>query len=139
MKTYREFQNDCTTSLENMGSFVTWYVTEETGAGAMGGGAPTTNMGSGNIAGRDMPLGKVHRRGTFGGAEVFEVDSDTYHKCRLGKHRYHRWSKYVGESEVGQDIREYGKKNRGKAIIVMDSQTGAMMYLRNKTVLNHQK
>ena len=38
--------------------------------------------------------------GTFAGDDVFIVDSNTFHTCRLGKQKYHRYEKYVA-------IREY--------------------------------
>jgi len=72
---------------------------------------------------------------TFAGAKVFSVDPDTYYQCRLGKSRYHRWSKYVGDSEVGQAIRNFGKTSTDP-IVVMNSQSGEMMYLRHNSLHN---
>jgi hypothetical protein len=87
------------------------------------------NVGSGNIAGTtgDPPM---IRRKQFGGHEVFEVDSHTFHRCRLGKLRYHRYSRYVGEDQVGQEIRAYGRQNPRSPIVLQDVRTGAMIYLR---------
>lgn len=67
---------------------------------------------------------------TFAGHEVFVVPSEYYHKCRMGKHRHHRYEKYVGNDEIGETIRQYGRKNHKKPIIVQDEKTGAMTYLR---------
>lgn len=69
---------------------------------------------------------------TFAGNQVFVVPSDYYHKCRVGKSRYHPYEKYVGKDEIGETIRKYGRdrKNRKKPIIVQDERTGAMTYLR---------
>lgn len=71
------------------------------------------------------------RTDTFAGCRVFEVDSDTFKNCRLGKRRYARYEKYVGSGDVGQAIREYGRSRQSKkGIILVDKITGAMLYLR---------
>lgn len=68
---------------------------------------------------------------TFAGCRVFEVDSDTFRKCRLGKRRYARYEQYVGSGDVGQAIREYGRtRHSRKGIILIDKITGAMLYLK---------
>jgi hypothetical protein len=69
---------------------------------------------------------------TFAGQEVFVVPTQYYHNCREGKNRYHSYERYVGNDEIGETIRKYGRdrKNRKKPIIVQDERTGAMMYLR---------
>ena len=92
---------------------------------------PTTVTGG--IATRGMPLGKppkgmVMKR--FAGKDVFSITPSLYHKSRLGKKRYDRYKKYVGEDEVGEYIRQFARKYPKKAIIVMDSDTGCMQYLR---------
>jgi hypothetical protein len=89
--------------------------------------------GSGQVAGIGTGpdgAGSVHRKGQFAGCEVFEVDSDTFHKCRFGKKKYHRYERYVGTGPVGEDIKNYGKANRKKGIILMDRMTRSMFYLR---------
>ena len=93
---------------------------------------PTTVAGG--IATRGKPLGEppkglVMKR--FAGKDVFAVNPSLYHKSRLGKKKYTRYSNYVGEDEVGQYIRAYARKYPKKAIIVMDSDTGCMQYLRH--------
>ena len=96
---------------------------------------PTTNMGSGNVAIRDLPLlskppkGVVMRR--FGGIDVFALDPKQFQKSRLGKKKYTRYSKYVGEDEAGQYIRAFARKYPKIPIIVMYSQSGCMQYLRH--------
>jgi hypothetical protein len=96
--------------------------------------APANAAGTGGIAGIGVgphgePGGKVKRK-KFAGHEVFEVDGDTFHKSQFGKTKHGRYKKYVGEDETGQAIRSFGRKNKGKAIIVMHPSTGAMSYLR---------
>ena len=96
---------------------------------------PTTNMGSGNIATRGIPLLKKPPKGLvmkrFGGIDVFAIDPTYFQKSRLGKKKYTRYSGYVGEDEAGEYIRAFARKYPKKPIIVMDSQTGCMQYLRH--------
>jgi hypothetical protein len=96
---------------------------------------PTTNMGSGNIATRGIPLLKNPPKGVvmkrFGGIDVFSLDPKHFQKSRLGKKKYTRYSKYVGEDDTGQYIRAWARKYPKKPIIVMDSQSGCMQYLRH--------
>jgi len=96
---------------------------------------PTTTMGSGNIAVRGIPLLKKPPKGLvmkrFGGIDVFALDPTYFHKSRLGKKKYTRYSGYVGEDEAGEYIRAFARKYPKKPIIVMDSQTGCMQYLRH--------
>lgn len=98
--------------------------------------AATNSVGGGNIAGLGVgPQGEpgisksVIRR-KFAGNEVFEVSNDIFNKCIMGKKQYAKYETYVGNEDVGQAIREYGLKNRGKAIVVQDEKSGAMMFLR---------
>lgn len=70
----------------------------------------------------------------FAGSEVFDVSADVFHKCRLGKLRYHRWSKYVGDDDMGQKIRDYGQQNPSASIVIRNAQTGAMMFLRHSAL-----
>lgn len=120
-----------------------------------GGGTPTNNAGSGNIAGIGVgPQGepgisprvqashrnRIRRRsppvglaeGTFAGKKVFVVNGDYFNMARLGKKKHDKYEKYVGRDEIGEAIRMYGRdpKNKGKAIILQHENTGAMMYLK---------
>jgi hypothetical protein len=112
--------------------------------------APTNNVGGGQIAGTtgDPPMGRKAQKKwvaqnesheQFAGHAVFEVDSDTMHKGRLGKHPRHRYAKYVGEDETGQKIREYGRANPKKSIILKDGKTGAMVFLRRGEIKEGQQ
>lgn len=67
----------------------------------------------------------------FAGADVFNVKTETFMKSRFGKSRYHRYSKYVGEEERAEDIRQHGRGTK-RDIVLKDSATGAMVYLRRK-------
>ena len=98
---------------------------------------PTTNMGSGNLATRGIPLMKKPPKGVvmkkFGGIDVFALDPTHFQKSRLGKKKYTRYSVYVGEDEAGEYIRAFARKYPKKPIIVMDSQSGCMQYLRHSS------
>ncbi len=97
--------------------------------------SPTTAMGGGNIAVRGIPLLKKPPKGLvmkrFGGIDVFALDPAYFHKSRLGKKKYTRYSGYVGEDEAGEYIRAFARKYPKKPIIVMDSSTGCMQYLKH--------
>ena len=67
----------------------------------------------------------------FANNDVFVVDSSTYNKARLGKQKYVKYEKYVGNDEVGNAIREYGRKNPKKPIILQDGENGPMIFLRS--------
>lgn len=79
----------------------------------------------------DPLLGEeVKPKEQFAGADVFEVDTAHVMASRFGKNRYHRYSRYVGEDEVGEAIRQHGRMT--KRDIVLKDQTGTMVYLRRK-------
>lgn len=67
---------------------------------------------------------------TFGGHTVFTVDANRYHACRMGKKKYARWVKYVGDDEIGTRIKAYGYKYPHKPIILRNGAHGGMLYLR---------
>ena len=70
------------------------------------------------------------QRTTFAGKDVFIVDSETFYNCRLGKKKYGRYEKYVGDGLVGQTIREYGLKYPRRPIILQNGESGRMLYLK---------
>lgn len=100
--------------------------------------AITAAPGIGTVASAGMgPVGDYGRKmeipEKFAGCKVFTVDSDTFQKCRFGKKKYARYEQYVGNSPLGLEIKEYGKKHRKRGIILMDNSTGVMFYLRRPT------
>lgn len=78
-----------------------------------------------------QPKNKLNEE-TFAGHRVFKVKSEYYHRCRMGKKKFLRYEKYVGNDEFGEEIRKYGRKNHKTGIIVQDEATGAMVYLRKE-------
>ena len=94
----------------------------------------TPSTVSGNVAMRGMPLGRPPKglvMKKFGGVDVFAVDPNIYMKSRFGKKKFDRYKKYVGEDEVGEYIRMFARKNPKKPIILMDTSTGCMQFLRH--------
>lgn len=96
------------------------------------------DMGGGSI----LPLNKRNHGvdfeedigdDVFAGTTIFDCDPATFQNCRLGKKKYARYSKYVGEEEQGERIRQYGRKFPKNGIVVRDKDTGAMRYLRKNT------
>lgn len=90
------------------------------------------NVGGGNIAGTtgDPPRGSKAMLRRFANNDVFVVDQDRYLKARLGKKKYLKYENYVGNDEVGEEIRQYGRKYPNKPIILQCEKTGAMTFLR---------
>ena len=66
----------------------------------------------------------------FMGMKVFDVDTDRYMKSRLGKKKYTRYSRYVGEDEVRENIRAFGRKHPKEGILLRDVSTNHMIFLR---------
>lgn len=69
---------------------------------------------------------------TFMGKKVFKVNMDRIMSCRFGKRKYDRYCKYVGMDEIGEEIRQYARKHPKEDIILKDSRTGQMVFLRRK-------
>lgn len=67
----------------------------------------------------------------FAGATVFEVDMDRVMGIKGPKHPRHRYSRYVGTDEIGEGIRQHGRKHKGD-IVLKDQATAVMTYLRRK-------
>lgn len=91
---------------------------------------PANNVGDGHVAG--LGVGKQGEPGVkrFAGARVFKVPNTYFQNARLMKRKYARYEQYVGDDEIGKQIREFGNKNYGEAIVLEDELTGAMCYLR---------
>lgn len=98
---------------------------------------PANSAGAGDVAG--LGTGSqgepgvstsLVKRKTFAGHDVFEVNSEWFHKARFGKKKYARYEDYVGNDEIGEAIRQYGREDYGRPIVIQDERTGAMCYLR---------
>ena len=73
---------------------------------------------------------KIKKGSKFAGSEVFMVKPETFMRARYGKRRYARYENYVGNDETGEAIRQYGRANPGKPIVLQDELTGSMIYLK---------
>ena len=99
----------------------------------MGEDAPANSVAGGNV--NLDPFKKKRKNAkveteTFAGEKVFVVSPDVYYQSRLGKSRYLRYEKFVGNDKLGEAIRQYGKENPKAAIILKNSMNGAMLYLK---------
>ncbi|NDG31935.1 hypothetical protein EB118_17905 [bacterium] len=90
------------------------------------------NVTGSGIAGTtgDPPVPKKMMMRRFANSDVFVVDTERYLKARLGKRKYLKYETYVGNDDVGNAIREYGRKYPKKPIILQDEKTGSMIFLR---------
>ena len=96
-------------------------------------GAPANSVAGGNV--NLDPFKKKRKNAkveteTFAGSMVFIVPPNVYYDSRLGKSRYLRYEKFVGNDKLGEAIRQYGKENPNSAIILKNSVNGAMLYLK---------
>jgi len=100
-------------------------VANSMGSAGISGAGSAVNVG---IAGRDKLLSaKPIRR--FAGKAVFKVNSDSFHKARLGKKYRKHYKSYVS-GDLGEEIRQYALDNPSEPIILEDETTGAMVYLK---------
>jgi hypothetical protein len=90
------------------------------------------NVTGPNVAGTtgDPPVPKKIMMRRFANSDVFVVDTERYMKARLGKRKFLKYETYVGNDDVGNAIREYGRKYPKKPIILQDDKTGSMIFLR---------
>jgi len=108
-------------------------VEEEAPANSMGAGGSPHFGQDGAIQGTDGGLTADNQNEQFAGVEVFDLSPDEYQKCVNGRDRYERWSRKLNmEDGSNQSIRRYSHRNPGKDIIVRDSRTGMMAYLKRK-------
>ena len=100
--------------------------------------APVSSASGGSIAGLGVGSSgepglhphKVARRGKFAGHAVFSVTNDQFFKSIRGKVPAHRYSRYLGMDETSEEIRQYGRSNPSKSIILQNDMTGEMVYLK---------
>lgn len=87
-----------------------------------------------NVAGLDQPpVKRKKKKDKFAGSRVFEVDSETFGKMIQGKPKFARFKKYMSLEDfpnVGQDIVDFARRKPKEKIILKDSKTGRMVFLR---------
>ena len=87
--------------------------------------APANAIGSGAVAGHDKPMpGAVQKR--------FKVDPVTFGRCKRGKKKYARYSRYFDlETDVGKSIHDFARKNPKKPICIENEEDeDQVIYLR---------
>jgi len=99
----------------------------------LGEDAPANSVAGGNV--NLDPFKKKRKNAkieteSFGGSKVFVVSPQRFYDSRLGKSRYSRYEKYVGNDKLGEAIRTYGRTNPKESIILKNSGNGAMLYLK---------
>jgi len=102
---------------------------EDTGSGAMGGGAPTPAVGTttASVQNFDPVLGSKRKY------KEFDVDEAVFNKFQKGRVRFERWSRFLDmNDEVQRGIYEYAKKNRSGVIILRNSANGALRAIRRR-------
>lgn len=79
-------------------------------------------------SGVDNPDAKpVFKKSKFMGYPVIEVDDDTYCNCIKGKVPFSRWSKFIEDDNLRDEMREMFKKNQK---VLMSNSVGAMAYVK---------
>lgn len=82
------------------------------------------------VQGVSYPMSMDYKPDSFMGIKVFDVDTERYMKSRKGKRKYTKYSSYVGNDDTGESIRQYGRKYPKSGIILRDSKSGSMVFLR---------
>lgn len=79
---------------------------------------------------RTMPNNISEDMDTFAGAVVFEMSPSLFYELKVAKRKGQHWKTYLGENDCLHEIREYANKNPKKPIVVKNSLTSEMMYVR---------
>lgn len=74
------------------------------------------------------PSSPMFKRKKYLGHPVIEVDDETYTKCIQGKQPFARWSKYVEDEDLRDEMKKTFKQS--KRMLVMNAKTGGMSYIK---------
>jgi len=105
----------------------------EDGLAAGGGNIAGIGVENPSVPGQAEPgikKKKIKKGSKFAGSEVFVVKPEIFMRARYGKRRYAKYEQYVGNDETGEAIRQYGRANPSKPIVLQDELTGSMIYLK---------
>lgn len=81
---------------------------------------------------KNRPSGKPKlQEDSFAGGDILDSNMDTLMVIKEPKKRWERYAKYVGVDEDGEAIRQHARKSP-RDIILRDSKTGTMTYLRKR-------
>ena len=67
---------------------------------------------------------------SFMGHKVFKVKTDVISKNRRIRPKHSRYKRYVGDDDIGEQIRDYARKNFKKGVCLQDDRTGEVVFLR---------
>lgn len=134
-------------ALDHLAEFPDYYdrlkrVEEDAPANAAGGGhVAGLGIGPQGEPGVSVPRRKKRRgdekleeaHDTFANADVFDVSPDTVFRMRGPKLPWQQYRAFVGEEPDGEAIRQHARKQWSRDIILRDSRSGAMTYLRRRS------
>lgn len=63
------------------------------------------------------------------GVNCIEVDDETYSKCIRGRVPYSRWSKFIEDEQLRDEMKRLFNSN--KKVLMKNSRTGGMVYVKN--------
>ncbi len=76
-----------------------------------------------------QPMSKsVIKRSKVFGHPCIEVDAETFHKCIRGKQPFERWSKYVEDEALRDEMKKTFQRN--KRMLMVNSRDGSMAYVK---------
>jgi hypothetical protein len=81
---------------------------------------------TGGVASSDAP--PMFKKEKVFGHPCISVDSGTYNKCVQGKVPFKRWTKYVENDKLRDEMRTMFKRN--KKMLVKNEETGTMVFVR---------
>jgi len=137
-KKYTSFLQECQYNKKEIGLLIDEISRREEelnedGLAAGGGAIAGLGVENPSIPGQSEPgikKKKIKKGSTFAGSEVFIVKPETFMRARYGKRRYAKYEQYVGNDDTGEAIRQYGRANPSKPIVLQDELTGSMIYLK---------
>lgn len=86
---------------------------------------PTNSVGGGAIAGTSSD-------DAFMGSKVFKVRSNVIDKNRKGRKKYSRYSNYLDNDSVGEEVKLFAKKYPKRDIALQDNRTNEIVFLRRR-------
>ena len=138
-KKYTSFLQECQYNKKEIGLLIDEISRREEelnedGLAAGGGAIAGLGVENPSIPGQSEPgikKKKIKKGSTFAGSEVFIVKPETFMRARYGKRRYAKYEQYVGNDDTGEAIRQYGRANPSKPIVLQHDLTGSMIYLQH--------
>lgn len=82
----------------------------------------TTTSSTGNVDGGFKPSGE------FMQIPYFDCNTDTFHKCFLGKRKGGHWNTFMGKTLFTNNIKEWLKKNKNKSFMLRDEKNNTLIF-----------